>query len=52
MECGCCSFICPATRPLVQTNKMAKAMLNKYNAEQKAAADKAKAKEEAKEAAK
>jgi len=52
MECGCCSFICPAKRPLVQTNKMAKAMLNKYNAEQKAAAEKAKAKEEAKEATK
>jgi len=25
MECGCCSFICPARRPLVQTNKLAKA---------------------------
>ena len=25
MECGCCSFICPAHRPLVQTNKLAKA---------------------------
>ncbi len=45
MECGCCSFICPAKRPLVQTNKLAKAMLNKYNAEQKAAAEKAAAKE-------
>ena len=45
MECGCCSFICPARRPLVQTHKLAKAMLNKYNAEQKAAAEKAKAKE-------
>ena len=52
MECGCCSFICPAKRPLVQTHKLAKAMLNKYNAEQKAAAEKAKAKEEGKEAAK
>ena len=52
MECGCCSFICPARRPLVQTHKLAKAMLNKYNAEQKAAAEKAKAKEEGKEAAK
>lgn len=52
MECGCCSFICPAKRPLVQTNKLAKAMLNKYNAEQKAAAEKAKAKEEVKEAVK
>lgn len=27
MECGCCSFVCPANRPLVQTNKMAKATL-------------------------
>lgn len=52
MECGCCSFVCPAKRPLVQTHKLAKAMLNKYNAEQKAAAEKAKAKEEGKEAAK
>ena len=24
MECGCCSFICPTNRPLVQTNKLAK----------------------------
>ena len=27
MECGCCSFICPANRPLVQTNKLSKALL-------------------------
>lgn len=27
MECGCCAFICPANRPLVQTNKLAKAAL-------------------------
>lgn len=27
MECGCCSFGCPANRPLVQTNKLAKAQL-------------------------
>ena len=27
MECGCCSYICPARRPLVQTNKLAKARL-------------------------
>ena len=47
MECGCCSFSCPARRPLVQVNKLAKAMLNKYNAEQKEAAEKKKAKEEA-----
>ena len=52
MECGCCSFSCPARRPLVQVNKLAKAMLNKYNAEQKAEAEKkaAKAKEKEKEA--
>jgi electron transport complex protein RnfC len=30
MECGCCSFVCPAKRPLVQTNKLAKAMLREY----------------------
>ncbi len=24
MECGCCSFVCPAKRPLVQVNKLAK----------------------------
>jgi electron transport complex protein RnfC len=27
MECGCCAYICPAHRPLVQTNKLAKATL-------------------------
>ncbi len=36
MECGCCSFGCPANRPLVQTNKLSKAMLAAYNAQQKA----------------
>ena len=30
MECGCCSYICPAHRPLVQTNKLAKAVLRNY----------------------
>jgi electron transport complex protein RnfC len=24
MECGCCSYVCPANRPLVQLNKLAK----------------------------
>lgn len=38
MECGCCSYICPAKRPLVQTNKLAKAMLREYNAKQEAKA--------------
>lgn len=30
MECGCCSFSCPASRPLVQINKMAKPAYKKY----------------------
>jgi len=30
MECGCCNFICPARRPLVQTNKLAKAKVMAY----------------------
>ncbi|MBP5209685.1 MAG: electron transport complex subunit RsxC, partial [Clostridia bacterium] len=35
MECGCCSFICPAKRPLVQTNKLAKARLAAYQKAEK-----------------
>lgn len=27
MECGCCSFVCPANRPLVQVNKLSKQLL-------------------------
>ena len=30
MECGCCAFVCPASIPLVQKNKMAKAALAEY----------------------
>lgn len=30
MECGCCSYVCPANRPLVQTNKLAKTVLKNY----------------------
>ncbi|MBE6731547.1 MAG: electron transport complex subunit RsxC [Ruminococcaceae bacterium] len=30
MECGCCSFICPARRPLVQTNRLAKGYLREF----------------------
>lgn len=30
MECGCCSFICPAGRPLVAQNRLAKADLAAY----------------------
>ena len=36
MECGCCSYICPANRPLVQTNKLAKSKLRAYMTAQKA----------------
>lgn len=31
MECGCCSYVCPAKRSLVQTNKLAKALLRKQS---------------------
>lgn len=27
MECGCCSFVCPAKRPIVQNNRLAKQVL-------------------------
>ena len=27
MECGCCSYICPARKPLVQQNRLGKAIL-------------------------
>ena len=40
MECGCCSYVCPANRSIVQTNKLAKAKLNEYLREQKAKEDK------------
>ncbi len=46
MECGCCAFICPAKRPLVQVMKLSKIMLRDYQAKKKAEAEKAKAKEE------
>ncbi len=34
MECGCCSFVCPANRPLVQTNKLAKMILREEKAKE------------------
>lgn len=49
MECGCCAYVCPANRPLVQVNKLAKAMLRDYQSAQKAAAEMLKKKEETKE---
>ena len=36
MECGCCSFVCPANRPLVQTNRMAKIFLREEKAKEDA----------------
>ena len=38
MECGCCSFVCPANRPLVQTNKLAKVFLKEEKAKEEAKA--------------
>lgn len=32
MECGCCSFVCPAKRPLVQNNRLGKAEVRNYKA--------------------
>jgi len=36
MECGCCSYICPANRPLVQKNKLAKMLLREESAKEAA----------------
>ncbi len=35
MLCGCCAFICPAKRPLVETNSLAKQMLMAERAKKK-----------------
>lgn len=35
MECGCCAFQCPAHRPLVQVNKLAKAFVREYDQRKK-----------------
>ena len=35
IECGCCSYVCPSRRPLVETNRLAKADLRDYQAKQK-----------------
>ena len=34
MECGCCSYVCPANRPLVQTNKLAKIFVKEEKAKE------------------
>jgi len=36
-ECGCCAYLCPAKRPLVQVLALARIMLKNYMAEQKEA---------------
>ena len=33
IECGCCSFVCPANRPLVENNKVAKSELRAFKAQ-------------------
>lgn len=30
MECGCCSFVCPSRRPLVQNNRLAKGVVKEH----------------------
>ncbi len=40
MECGCCSFICPANRPLVQSQKLAKAHMRQVAAQNMAKEEK------------
>ncbi len=37
MECGCCAFGCPANRPIVQTNKLAKIKLREAAQKEKEA---------------
>ena len=32
MECGCCSYVCPANRPLVQNHRLGKAEVREYKA--------------------
>ena len=34
IECGCCSFVCPSRRPLVDTNRAAKAEVRAFTAKQ------------------
>ena len=48
MECGCCSYICPAHRNLVQVHKLSKVMLKNYQDANKAEAEKQLAAEQAK----
>ena len=45
MECGCCAFVCPALRPLVQHMRQGKSQVG---LKRRAAQEKAKAKEKEK----
>ena len=51
MECGSCAFVCPGRHQLVETNKLAKTMLNQYHNAQKAEAERKAALAAEKEAA-
>jgi electron transport complex protein RnfC len=44
MNCGCCSFVCPAKRRLVQTNKLSKVRVRNYQQKLKEAQEKEAAK--------
>ena len=35
VDCACCSYVCPANRPLLQINNAANSFLKKYAAAQK-----------------
>ena len=35
VECGCCSYVCPANRPLMENNRVAKNALKSYKAAKK-----------------
>jgi electron transport complex protein RnfC len=35
VDCACCSYVCPANRPLLQLNNQANSFLKKYAAAQK-----------------
>ncbi len=39
IECGCCSYVCPAKRPLVENNRLAKADLRAFSEREKKAAE-------------
>ena len=45
LECGCCAYVCPAKRKLVQVMQLSNNMLRQYKNEQKAAAEEKAAKE-------